>query len=187
MRCASKVCSAVAAKAVGPLPAGGERRGLRPPERAFLQPRRSAKASPVLSIVLYDVFDCTRPTEARIFREKAKRLSVNYVKLTLQHPRRLQSRMCITIGSSRRLSDPRRRVSVSVTQASAPACVTMTTRTPPLLLSPRWIMLSMDTPASRVAAAISASRSEEHTSELQSLMRISYAVFCLKKKNHLNT
>src|SRR3546814_5163064 len=29
-------------------------------------------------------------------------------------------------------------------------------------------------------------RSEEHTSELQSLMRISYAVFCLKKKN-INT
>src|SRR3546814_20768835 len=28
-------------------------------------------------------------------------------------------------------------------------------------------------------------RSEEHTSELQSLMRISYAVFCLKKKNHI--
>src|SRR3546814_10331101 len=30
------------------------------------------------------------------------------------------------------------------------------------------------------------SRSEEHTSELQSLMRISYAVFCLKKKNTKN-
>src|SRR3546814_1450494 len=29
-----------------------------------------------------------------------------------------------------------------------------------------------------------ARRSEEHTSELQSLMRISYAVFCLKKKNY---
>src|SRR3546814_5676411 len=29
-------------------------------------------------------------------------------------------------------------------------------------------------------------RSEEHTSELQSLMRISYAVFCLKKKNQTN-
>src|SRR3546814_3821683 len=28
-------------------------------------------------------------------------------------------------------------------------------------------------------------RSEEHTSELQSLMRISYAVFCLKKKTHI--
>src|SRR3546814_1428675 len=31
-------------------------------------------------------------------------------------------------------------------------------------------------------ASFLASRSEEHTSELQSLMRISYAVFCLKKK-----
>src|SRR3546814_2062060 len=33
---------------------------------------------------------------------------------------------------------------------------------------------------------VRASRSEEHTSELQSLMRISYAVFCLKKKNKHN-
>src|SRR3546814_2293838 len=32
-----------------------------------------------------------------------------------------------------------------------------------------------------------AGRSEEHTSELQSLMRISYAVFCLKKKTTRNT
>src|SRR3546814_5280324 len=31
-----------------------------------------------------------------------------------------------------------------------------------------------------------ATRSEEHTSELQSLMRISYAVFCLKKKKNQN-
>src|SRR3546814_8164444 len=30
-------------------------------------------------------------------------------------------------------------------------------------------------------------RSEEHTSELQSLMRITYAVFCLKKKTHTST
>src|SRR3546814_2280873 len=35
----------------------------------------------------------------------------------------------------------------------------------------------------RAAAVRRARRSEEHTSELQSLMRISYAVFCLKKKN----
>src|SRR3546814_6014653 len=34
--------------------------------------------------------------------------------------------------------------------------------------------------------AASKTRSEEHTSELQSLMRISYAVFCLKKKNKNN-
>src|SRR3546814_1755847 len=33
-------------------------------------------------------------------------------------------------------------------------------------------------------AAQAGLRSEEHTSELQSLMRISYAVFCLKKKHH---
>src|SRR3546814_1744084 len=34
-----------------------------------------------------------------------------------------------------------------------------------------------------LCAMIATARSEEHTSELQSLMRISYAVFCLKKKN----
>src|SRR3546814_4466181 len=38
-------------------------------------------------------------------------------------------------------------------------------------------------PASADGEAGVAARSEEHTSELQSLMRISYAVFCLKKKN----
>src|SRR3546814_10750509 len=36
-----------------------------------------------------------------------------------------------------------------------------------------------------VAESEEAPRSEEHTSELQSLMRISYAVFCLKKKKNL--
>src|SRR3546814_8074821 len=35
----------------------------------------------------------------------------------------------------------------------------------------------------RYKQRLQASRSEEHTSELQSLMRTSYAVFCLKKKN----
>src|SRR3546814_1343704 len=40
-----------------------------------------------------------------------------------------------------------------------------------------------DRPLVRAFSAVRAtSRSEEHTSELQSLMRISYAVFCLKKK-----
>src|SRR3546814_6193176 len=37
-------------------------------------------------------------------------------------------------------------------------------------------------PRAAHAASVNRSRSEEHTSELQSLMRISYAVFCLKKK-----
>src|SRR3546814_7505971 len=49
---------------------------------------------------------------------------------------------------------------------------------------------SADLRASSLVASVSRAvsskldvRSEEHTSELQSLMRISYAVFCLKKKN----
>src|SRR3546814_7139220 len=39
-------------------------------------------------------------------------------------------------------------------------------------------------PGAAYRTGISAARSEEHTSELQSLMRISYAVFCLKKKTN---
>src|SRR3546814_6678904 len=38
--------------------------------------------------------------------------------------------------------------------------------------------------AVEIDGAADDARSEEHTSELQSLMRISYAVFCLKKKNN---
>src|SRR3546814_8390662 len=43
----------------------------------------------------------------------------------------------------------------------------------------------IDRPAARHRRL--AARSEEHTSELQSLMRISYAVFCLKKKKQTTT
>src|SRR3546814_5924665 len=39
-------------------------------------------------------------------------------------------------------------------------------------------------PSMRTARPVDPDRSEEHTSELQSLMRISYAVFCLKKKKN---
>src|SRR3546814_7249550 len=39
----------------------------------------------------------------------------------------------------------------------------------------------------RPSCRVRLARSEEHTSELQSLMRISYAVFCLKKKKNNNT
>src|SRR3546814_3003177 len=50
--------------------------------------------------------------------------------------------------------------------------------------------LNTDMPATietfRWYAEVVDKRSEEHTSELQSLMRISYAVFCLKKKNKNN-
>src|SRR3546814_3707063 len=42
-------------------------------------------------------------------------------------------------------------------------------------------------PAGLLLARQAEIRSEEHTSELQSLMRISYAVFCLKKKRNVNS
>src|SRR3546814_2167887 len=55
-----------------------------------------------------------------------------------------------------------------------------------ILLGNRWVINSTDAYIYK-DWALMPDRSEEHTSELQSLMRISYAVFCLKKKNrHIN-
>src|SRR3546814_8566471 len=53
-----------------------------------------------------------------------------------------------------------------------------------ILLCPEgfWRKGNVDITAERYGIEQVATRSEEHTSELQSLMRISYAVFCLKKK-----
>src|SRR3546814_19151362 len=48
-----------------------------------------------------------------------------------------------------------------------------------------WVMLPAGPPTESTIETLM--RSEEHTSELQSLMRISYAVFCLKKKIKLIT
>src|SRR3546814_7806499 len=56
---------------------------------------------------------------------------------------------------------------------------------PTSLIRPRSVTAtSASARLCRTAARPISSRSEEHTSELQSLMRISYAVFCLKKKNN---
>src|SRR3546814_1039671 len=49
-----------------------------------------------------------------------------------------------------------------------------------------WARFCMGAPRRQRRSVERYSRSEEHTSELQSLMRISYAVFCLKKKKHNN-
>src|SRR3546814_8607826 len=47
----------------------------------------------------------------------------------------------------------------------------------------KWVLMMLEaTGAKNVRNLGDVKRSEEHTSELQSLMRISYAVFCLKKK-----
>src|SRR3546814_3800238 len=45
-----------------------------------------------------------------------------------------------------------------------------------------WVLLALLIPVVAIGVYPTWLRSEEHTSELQSLMRISYAVFCLKKK-----
>src|SRR3546814_4273409 len=54
---------------------------------------------------------------------------------------------------------------------------------PTLVYLAQVASLELHVPQWRFAADGSRGRSEEHTSELQSLMRISYAVFCLKKKH----
>src|SRR3546814_2885856 len=52
------------------------------------------------------------------------------------------------------------------------------------LIVPHLCYRAIGRPSPMVMAFLNAAgRSEEHTSELQSLMRISYAVFCLQKKN----
>src|SRR3546814_10186768 len=55
---------------------------------------------------------------------------------------------------------------------------------PPLRLDQRGDLPFVAMPDDAIAFVASRLRSEEHTSELQSLMRISYAVFCLQKKTN---
>src|SRR3546814_4440481 len=81
----------------------------------------------------------------------------------------------------------RARVGVGVppTMRKLRACeggLTMTT-TEELLELERAAWKALSTDGETAAAFYEEVRSEEHTSELQSLMRISYAVFCLKKKS----
>src|SRR3546814_2058911 len=52
--------------------------------------------------------------------------------------------------------------------------------------APGVSMMSIGRDPDGMLRATLAARSEEHTSELQSLMRISYAVFCLKNKHNLH-
>src|SRR3546814_9787149 len=70
---------------------------------------------------------------------------------------------------------------------ASPFNATRSNEVSPSLLSPGVGSGSVSRSAavnSTAPPASSTRRSEEHTSELQSLMRISYAVFCLKKKTH---
>src|SRR3546814_8917288 len=75
---------------------------------------------------------------------------------------------------------------------SSPSCRSIARRVFPSRLALKsFFGSSTEAPRAKVSFTAclydSPVRSEEHTSELQSLMRISYAVFCLKKKNQHNT
>src|SRR3546814_9503702 len=74
------------------------------------------------------------------------------------------------------------RAAVLPDEQPAKGCAFSAPGTGPFSQNICWIdMSTLD-----AATAASAARSEEHTSELQSLMRNSYAVFCLKKKTKYN-
>src|SRR3546814_2682800 len=80
-----------------------------------------------------------------------------------------------------------RSLSVGSRSSRAGGCVPFPARSRPVIRStPRFARLMFPALAAALVAIAPASaqdgRSEEHTSELQSLMRISYAAFCLKKK-----
>src|SRR3546814_7945642 len=86
----------------------------------------------------------------------------------------------LPISCERIASSPARR-SRSTTAGSAIAipCTATTSTGRPAPASPP----ASPTAPTGLSSTFAVTRSEEHTSELQSLMRISYAVFCLKKTN----
>src|SRR3546814_8688519 len=78
-------------------------------------------------------------------------------------------------------SSPQRRKLADTISTDATADSTIRRRVRTCARRSRWPQIAM------ICKSLTSSigRSEEHTSELQSLMRISYAVFCLNKKNKL--
>src|SRR3546814_10009419 len=86
------------------------------------------------------------------------------------------------VRSSRRDAGCRASSTTLTTRLNARTTTTATTRVPWTTgTSPRSAESAASIPNPGMLKIV---RSEEHTSELQSLMRISYAVFCLKKKKH---
>src|SRR3546814_8147065 len=82
-----------------------------------------------------------------------------------------------------RIADRRMRI-INNSILSAVACGIVVCLLVALLFTQAFTGVNLGVAASwAFAAAMLLLRAEEHTSELQSLMRISYAVFCLKKKN----
>src|SRR3546814_9217949 len=67
---------------------------------------------------------------------------------------------------------------------SRPNCTCVASVLPANTRKPEHRAIVLSVTGRSTADSALATRSEEHTSELQSLMRISYAVFCMKNKNH---
>src|SRR3546814_8962186 len=106
------------------------------------------------------------------------------------HPQRVFTRRALRLGTSHGalfglLAD--RLYYLQVVESDKYALLADENRISMRLLSPRRGRI-LDRWGTELATNRRNYRSEEHTSELQSLMRISYAVFCLKKKknNHRN-
>src|SRR3546814_10236246 len=71
-------------------------------------------------------------------------------------------------------------------RSACPCWLSRRARSPPLAITVKASSSALAVVSWSILSAVGEStstRSEEHTSELQSLMRISYAVFCLKNKN----
>src|SRR3546814_3640600 len=81
------------------------------------------------------------------------------------------------VSNSRRYCAAASGASAAIFRFLLSAARDATPRCPYQIFKPPWR-------DARTSASDRRRRSEEHTSELQSLMRISYAVFCLKKKKH---
>src|SRR3546814_9204308 len=89
-----------------------------------------------------------------------------------------------TAASLNRLSANERNGSPSACCTSNERKPLQSTNTSPAMRRPSSISTAATLPLSPRSIATNLPRSKEHTSELQSLMRISYAVFCLKKHNN---
>src|SRR3546814_7819225 len=77
--------------------------------------------------------------------------------------------------------------SVRLRRARRTSCGFDVPHTVPLAAAPHQASRGSSPSGQGLPQRAGGNRSEEHTSELQSLMRISYAVFCLKKKNKQQT
>src|SRR3546814_6652460 len=82
-----------------------------------------------------------------------------------------ETALCVVMAAEGYPGEPRKGTRIEGLEAAAAEADTM--------------VFHADTASGPDGAIIANGRSEEHTSELQSLMRISYAVFCLKKKTTL--